>query len=119
MGKGSGSVTSFSRADGFVTIGRQTEIVEAGQTVDVRLIGRGLVIADLIVIGSHCIGLDYLLSQLQRQGISPKLLTVGSSGGLAAAKRGECDVAGIHLLDPATGKYNQPFLDDSLELVTG
>ncbi len=30
MGKGSGSVTTFSRADGFVTIGRHDEIVEAG-----------------------------------------------------------------------------------------
>jgi len=29
MGKGSGSVTAFSRADGFVRIGRNTEIVEA------------------------------------------------------------------------------------------
>ena len=56
MGRGSGSVTTFSRADGFVTIPRHTEIVEAGQPVEVRLIGRGLEIADLIVIGSHCVG---------------------------------------------------------------
>jgi putative molybdopterin biosynthesis protein len=119
LGKGSGSVTTFSRADGFVTIGRQTEIVEAGQTVDVKLIGRGLVVADLIVIGSHCVGLDYLLSQLQRQGITSKLLNVGSSAGLAAAKRGDCDLAGIHLLDPQTGEYNRPFLTAGLELVSG
>ena len=33
MGKGSGSVTTFSQADGFVTIGRHEEIVEAGATV--------------------------------------------------------------------------------------
>lgn len=119
MGKGSGSVTTFSRADGFVTIGRHTEIVEAGQTVDVKLIGRGLVVANLIVIGSHCVGLDYLLSQLQRQGITSKLLNVGSSAGLAAAQRGDCDLAGIHLLDPNTGEYNRPFLTAALELVTG
>src|SRR5580698_8667752 len=30
MGQGSGSVTTFSRADGFVTIGRHEEIVQAG-----------------------------------------------------------------------------------------
>src|SRR5215470_4358591 len=30
MGQGSGSVTTFSRADGFATIGRHEEIVEAG-----------------------------------------------------------------------------------------
>ncbi len=119
MGKGSGSVTTFSRADGFVTIPRHTEIIEAGEPVEVRLIGRDLEVADLIVIGSHCVGLDYLLSQLQQRGITSKLLNVGSSAGLTAAKRGECDIAGIHLLDPATGEYNRPFLTDSVELLPG
>src|SRR5690606_8303461 len=42
MGQGSGSVTTFSRADGFATIGRHEEIVEAGTIVDVQLLGRGL-----------------------------------------------------------------------------
>ena len=119
MGKGSGSVTTFSRADGFVTIPRHTEIVEAGQPVEVRLIGRDLQVADLIVIGSHCVGLDFLLSQLQQRGVTSKLLTVGSSAGLTAAKRGECDLAGIHLLDPNTGEYNRPFLTDSVDLIEG
>jgi putative molybdopterin biosynthesis protein len=119
MGKGSGSVTTFSRADGFVTIPRHTEIVDAGEPVQVKLIGRGLQPADLVVIGSHCVGLDWLLSELQRRGITARLLTVGSSGGLAAAKRGECDIAGVHLLEPATGVYNRPFLNESLTLADG
>uniref|UniRef100_A0A7C2P6E9 Molybdopterin molybdenumtransferase n=1 Tax=Schlesneria paludicola TaxID=360056 RepID=A0A7C2P6E9_9PLAN len=119
MGKGSGSVTTFSRADGFVTIPRHTEIVEAGTPVEVTLIGRGLAVADLVVIGSHCVGLDQLLTELQQRGVTAKLLTVGSSAGLAAAKRGECDLAGVHLLDPATGEYNRPFLSDTVELIPG
>ncbi|MDZ4684223.1 MAG: molybdopterin biosynthesis protein [Planctomycetaceae bacterium] len=119
MGKGSGSVTTFSRADGFVTIPRHTEIVEAGTPVEVRLIGRGLEVADLIVIGSHCVGLDLLLTELQQRGITSKLLTVGSSAGLAAVKRGECDLAGVHLLDSKTGEYNRPFLSDNVELIPG
>jgi len=44
---------------------------------------------------------------------------VGSMGGVAAAKRGECDVAGVHLMDPETGEYNRPFLTDALALVPG
>jgi putative molybdopterin biosynthesis protein len=40
-------------------------------------------------------------------------------GGLAAAKRGECDVAAIHLMDPESGEYNRPFLTPSLELAAG
>jgi putative molybdopterin biosynthesis protein len=58
MGQGSGSVTTFSRADGFTTIGRHEEIVQAGTMVAVQLLGRELQLADLVVIGSHCIGLD-------------------------------------------------------------
>ncbi|MBP88445.1 MAG: molybdopterin biosynthesis protein [Planctomycetaceae bacterium] len=119
MGKGSGSVTTFSRADGFVTIGRHEEIVDAGQPVQVRLLGRDLRVADLVVIGSHCVGLDFLLGELQQQGFDTKFLAVGSTGGLEAARRSECDLAGIHLLDPETGEYNRPFLTDELELIPG
>jgi putative molybdopterin biosynthesis protein len=119
MGQGSGSVTTFSRADGFATIGRHHEIVEAGTLIDVQLLGRDLQLADLVVIGSHCIGLDYLLGELQRQGLHSKFLAVGSTGGLDAARRGECDVAGVHLLDPGTGEYNRPFLTPGLELARG
>lgn len=119
MGKGSGSVTTFSRADGFVTIGRHEEIVEAGAIVDVQLLGRDLSVADLVVIGSHCVGLDYLLGQLQDLGFRIKFLAVGSTAGLEAARRGECDLAGMHLLDPATGQYNRPFLTPELDLIPG
>jgi putative molybdopterin biosynthesis protein len=119
MGQGSGSVTTFSRADGFATIGRHHEIVDAGSVIEVQLLGRELQLADLVVIGSHCIGLDYLLGELQRQGLRTKFLAVGSTAGLEAARRGECDVAGMHLLDPATGEYNRPFLTAGLELVRG
>ena len=119
MGKGSGSVTTFSRADGFVTIGRHEEIIEAGASVKVQLIGPGHRMADLVVIGSHCVGLDFLLSKMQKQGFSTKFMAVGSTGGLEAAKRGQCDLAGMHLMDPETGRYNEPYLTPELILVPG
>lgn len=119
MGKGSGSVTTFSSADGFITIGQHTEIVEAGAPLQVQLLGRGLDAADLILIGSHCVGLDWLAGELMRQGIRIKAMNVGSTGGLMAARRGECDVAGIHLMDPDTGVYNLPLLTPALELIPG
>ena len=74
--------------------------------------GRDLQLADLVVIGSHCIGLDYLLGELQRRGVRSKFLAVGSTGGLEAAKRGECDVAGVHLLDPDDRRV-QPAVPDA------
>lgn len=119
MGKGSGAVNAFSQADGFVTIGRHEEIVEAGAAVRVRRLAPDAPLPDLVVIGSHCVGLDYLLGQLQRRGFSTRFLAVGSTGGLQAAQRGECDVAGIHLLDPKTGEYNRPMLTPDIELVEG
>jgi putative molybdopterin biosynthesis protein len=119
MGKGSGSVTTFSRADGFVTIPRHTEILEAGQKVAVRPLGRGLELADLVVIGSHCVGLDFLLSELQRQGMHSKLINVGSTAGLEAVRRNECDLAGIHLLDPNSAEYNRPYLTNAMDLIPG
>ena len=119
MGKGSGSVTSFSCADGFLTIDQQTEIIDAGASVTVTLLSESLGPADLVVIGSHCVGLDIILADVVRRGFTTSVLHVGSMGGLTAVRRSECDVAGIHLLDAKTGVYNKPFLPADAELVNG
>jgi putative molybdopterin biosynthesis protein len=113
-GSGSGSVTSFSQADGFVPIDADVESLAAGAEVEVQIIGEGLEPADIVFIGSHCTGVDYLLGRLQEDGFAVKALHVGSMGGLAAARRGECDVAGMHLMDPRTRVYNRHLLDDKL-----
>src|SRR5262249_45101712 len=107
------------RADGFVVIGRSQEFVAAGEAVEVVPLGRGVEPADLIAIGSHCAGLDRLLSLLADRGLRVKTLWVGSQGGLGAARRGECDLAGVHLLDPATNTYNAPFLPEGVRLLPG
>ena len=65
MGKGSGSVTTFACADGFITIDRHEEIVEARTRTQVTLLSRDLTPADLVVIGSHCVGLDLLLTKMK------------------------------------------------------
>ena len=44
---------------------------------------------------------------------------VGSLGGVAAANRGECDIAPVHLIDPASGEYNVHLAKDGLALVQG
>lgn len=119
IAKGSGAVTSFSQADGFITIDRDVESVAAGSKVSAQLIGGALHLADLVIIGSHCTGLDLIIARLEAEGITVKALNVGSMGGLAAAKRGECDLAGIHLMHPTTGAYNAPFLTPELALVSG
>ncbi|HEY1299900.1 MAG TPA: molybdopterin biosynthesis protein [Stellaceae bacterium] len=116
--KGSGAVTAFSQADGFIAIGQHVESVAAETPVEVQLIGSAR-LADLLIIGSHCVGLDLIIDRLSAEGISVKALNVGSMGGLAAAERGECDIAPVHLMDPATGEYNRPFLTPRLALFAG
>jgi putative molybdopterin biosynthesis protein len=119
IAKGSGSVTSFSQADGFIAVGRHVESLAADTLVAVQFIGRSRRLADLVIMGSHCIGLDLIIERLQAEGVAVKAMNIGSTGGLAAAKRGECDVAPIHLMDAATGRYNRPFLTAGLELIPG
>jgi molybdate-binding protein len=119
VGKGSGSVTTFSQADGFIAVDALAESVPAGTMTEVTLFSPQLRIPELVVIGSHCIGLDGLVTRLAEAGQTVRLIAVGSLGGLAAAGRGECDLAPIHLMDPKSGRYNTPFLTPGLELVEG
>jgi molybdate-binding protein len=44
------------------------------------------------------------------RGYKVKTIYVGSIGGIMSIKRGEADIAGIHLVDSETMEYNIPFL---------
>lgn len=108
---GSGAISSFSLSDGFIDIPETMGFLEEGEQVKVRLFGTGLSPADLVVIGSHCVGIDVLIGIIrkQRPDFVAKVINTGSLGGFYAVKRGEADVAGVHLLDESTGEYNTPF----------
>jgi len=106
----SGAITALSETDGFIEIPENRAFLESGEEVEVNLFSNELKIADLMIIGSHCIGIDVLLEILRKKKpIFAKVINVGSSGGLMAIKRGEADIAGTHLLDES-GVYNIPFL---------
>lgn len=119
LGKGSGSVTAFARADGFFAVPQLQERVEAGEEVEVERIDEGEEPPDLLIVGSHCTGLERIADRLHAEGLRVRLVAQGSQGGLAAAERGLCDVAPIHLCDPATGEYNAPFVPPECVLVPG
>lgn len=119
IGKGSGSVTTFSNADGFVRIDQHVELLQAGSEVDVQLISRDTKPAELVIIGSHCMGLDLIMSLLKRKGIQVRFMSVGSAAGLAAVKKGQCDIAGMHVYNLATESYNQHCVSDGLSLIKG
>jgi putative molybdopterin biosynthesis protein len=119
LGKGSGSVTAFSQADGFISVEALADSVPAGTRTEVTLFTPHVTEPDLVIMGSHCVGLEPIMSRLAEQGFRTRLMAVGSQGGLAAARRGECDIAPIHLVDPVTGIYNRSYLAPGMELVEG
>ncbi|MCD6510980.1 MAG: hypothetical protein J7K45_00085, partial [Thaumarchaeota archaeon] len=61
VGLGSGAVSSFGLSDGYITIPEEVELVEEGERVRVRLFGSELKPSELVIIGSHCVGIDLLL----------------------------------------------------------
>lgn len=117
--KGSGSVTAFSQADGFFAVPAARAGMEAGESVPVVRLGGGVRPPDLTIVGSHCVGLDRVVGLLGERGYRARTMWVGSAGGLAALRRGECDLAAMHLFDPASGRYNAPFLDPGMALIPG
>ena len=117
--KGSGSVTSFSQADGFLEIDALASSLDANSVVDVTLIGSAARAPDLVIMGSHDVALDVVVGALATRGFTARTLAVGSLGGVAAASRGECDVAPVHLIDPESGQYNVHLATPALRLVRG
>lgn len=104
--KGSGAITTFSEADGFIEIPSEIEMIEAGEAVEVTLFGE-IETPELLFVGSHCLGLDVLIDI---SGLNIRVINTGSSGGLSAIRNGTADIAGVHLLD-GSGEYNLPFLE--------
>ena len=119
LNKGSGSISAFAQADGFLTIEALSDHLAEGEMARVTLFDPDLRVPDLVIMGSHCIELETVIDYLTGAGVSVRSVAVGSTGGLAAVKRGECDIAPIHLMDPDTEVYNTPFLGSDLTLVEG
>ena len=109
---GSGAITTLAEADGFVDIPERTLYIDEGETVDVEMFGQELKPADLMIIGSNCVGINIILSTMREKHLNyrSKIISTGSSGGLVAIRRGEADIAGTHLLDAKSDVYNIPFM---------
>jgi len=108
----SGSIHAFAQADGTMEVATDRSVVREGETVRVAPLSRTLKVADLTLIGSHCRGVDLALGLLRKERrYTAKVIHVGSSAGVEACARGETDLAGVHLLDQASGAYNRVALE--------
>ncbi len=111
--RGAGVISSFTKADGILVIDQNTEGIEAGKTVTVRLL-RPLreLEQTLIVAGSHDPLIDEVTDLLRQGGASFRVSSthVGSMGAIRAVQSGLCHIGGIHLLDTETGEYNKSYV---------
>jgi putative molybdopterin biosynthesis protein len=109
--KGSGAVSALLDADGYVEIGEDVHVLDEGEPVKVRLLSDEIAFPDLLLIGSHCLGIDVIARMMAARGFTIRSINTGSAGGLRAIRKGIADVAGIHLLDES-GTYNESFVRD-------
>ncbi|MBF0509352.1 MAG: molybdopterin biosynthesis protein [Deltaproteobacteria bacterium] len=113
VGRGAGSITTLTHADGMVRVPALSEGIIENKEVKVELFRRPEEIENtVVVIGSHDMTLDILANLLKCHpaGVSLSSSNVGSMGGLIAIKKGIAHLAGTHLLDPETGEYNISYL---------
>jgi putative molybdopterin biosynthesis protein len=118
--RGSGIITSLTRADGIIQISALSEGIGENQETEIELL-RPIdeILNTVVMVGSHDLTLDILANLLGR--FYPPVYfsshPVGSLGGILAIRNGFCHMAGIHLLDPDTGEYNLPYIRRHLKEV--
>ena len=111
LSRGAGVITSLVQADGLAVIPRGTQGIEAGEQVQVRLYrSKREIEKTIFCIGSHDLTLDLISQFLAEHDRRLASANVGSLGGLVALRRGEAHLAGSHLLDTRTGKYNVSYV---------
>jgi putative molybdopterin biosynthesis protein len=113
LSRGSGIITSLTRADGIIRIPALSEGLTENEETEIELL-KPLeeILNTVVMVGSHDLSLDILANLLGRF-YPPIFLSshpVGSLGGILAIKNGICHIAGTHLLDPETGEYNFPYI---------
>jgi putative molybdopterin biosynthesis protein len=113
VGRGAGLLMSVVRSDGLIKIPSESDGLAPGTEVDVEIFRDKEELRNTVVcIGSHDNALDVLANAVRRRapGFSFSSSHVGSMGGIMALHRREAHLAGVHLLDPATGEYNAPYI---------
>ena len=115
--RGSGMITSLTKADGIIRIPALSEGLNENEASEVELLRPVEEILNTVVmVGSHDLTLD-ILENLLGKFYPPIFFSshpVGSLGGILAVKKGICHMAGLHLLDPETGEYNFPYIRNYL-----
>ncbi len=111
---GHGTLMSLVRADGLIRVPPGVRELEEGSRVEVLRLRENVNLgAHLLVMGTHDMTYDLVRDHLYERYPEVRFHTaaVGGKTGLQCLRNGHCHGAAVHLFDPETGKYNQPFLE--------
>ncbi|MFH0845179.1 MAG: molybdopterin biosynthesis protein [Pseudomonadota bacterium] len=111
--RSAGSITTLTRADGILRIPAHSEgIGQDEEVVTELLVDEEEIFNTVLIIGSHDITIDILADEIRRIESNIRISSgnVGSLGGLIALRKGNCHMAGSHLLDVESGEYNIPYI---------
>ena len=105
--RGAATIASLARANCLIVVPRFVEGMHAGALARAKALRpRTAIEKTLLAVGSHDVGIDLLAGALARRGIELVSANVGSIAGLVALRDGATHVAGTHVLDPQTLRYN-------------
>lgn len=112
ISRGADIVTSLVRANGILHVPGEVESIADGERVEVRLIDpKARFDGNLLVMGTYDVAFDLLRDEMARRypDVALQTANVGSRAGLRALQKAYCHAAGLHLFDPESGTYNEPF----------
>ncbi len=127
LSRGAGVITSFTKADGMLTVPQNSEGFDMGEEVEIRLLkDLSQIERSLIITGSHDPLIDELSDIIKKENPAFNLTSshVGSMGAITALKNNQAHLGFIHLLDTNTGEYNSSYVekyfpDGDVKLVKG
>ena len=114
LARGAGVITSFTKADGILTVPQNSEGFDAGEKVEIELLrDKSEIEKALIVTGSHDPLIDEIADIMKIKGCGFRIASshVGSMGAITAIKGAQAHLGCIHLLDTASGKYNESYVE--------
>ncbi|GAV22615.1 molybdopterin biosynthesis protein [Carboxydothermus pertinax] len=117
LSRGASVSSTLLKTNALLRIPRFSEGYKEGMEIEINL-KEPLAEVDqyLTVTGSHDLLLDLIDSFLrEKYGIKLSSSHVGSLNGIVAIEKNYAKLAGVHLLDPATGDYNQSYVEKRLK----
>ncbi len=108
---GSSSLRSMAEADGIAILSEESYEFQKNDSLHVWIKKETSHTGKILYQGSNDPGIDLIQGRISCYGGELLVRSSGSLGGLAALQRNEAHIGATHLVDPESGEYNTPFID--------